>query len=72
MPCNPPKWDHEILHGLSKLMKPNKPEEYHSISNIKRGNNKTVRVIQSDVKMLLENLSPETFTNTSFLKDDKK
>lgn len=68
----PLKWDHELLQGLSKLMKPNKSEEYHSISNIKRGNNTPSRRIQRNVKRLLENLPPETFTNAGFLKNDKK
>ena len=67
MPYNPPKWNHELLQNLAKLMKPDKSEKYHSIENIKRGNNTPARIIQRDVKMLLENLPPETFINTDFL-----
>jgi len=73
MPYNPPKWDHELLQDLSKLMKPGQPKGYHSIKNIKRGNNTPSRIIQRDVKMLLENLPAETFINTGFLnRSDKK
>jgi len=55
------RWDYDLLKGLAEVMKPNKPEEYHSLENVKRGNNCSARIIQREVKMLLKNLSPETF-----------
>lgn len=55
------RWDYDLLKGLAEVMKPNKPKEYHSLENVKRGNNCPSRIIQRNVKMLLENLAPETF-----------
>jgi hypothetical protein len=55
------RWNYDLLKGLAEVMKPNKPKEYHSLENVKRGNNCPARIIQRDVKMLLKNLSPETF-----------
>ena len=55
------RWDYDRLKGIAEVMKPDKPKEYHSLENVKRGNNCPARIIQRDVKMLLKNLPLETF-----------
>lgn len=55
------KWDYELLRGISKILKPQYPDEYHSIENIKRGNNGPAEITKFYVKKLLKELPPETF-----------
>ena len=55
------RWDYALLQGLSKCLKPQKPEDYHSIKNIKKGNNGATENTKKYVIKLLKELPPETF-----------
>lgn len=65
------KWDYELLSGLSKCMKPQYPEEYHSPEQIKRHTNSPVRIIQQTVKEMLRTLPPEVFIGRMEKQDGK-
>lgn len=56
-----PKWDNDLLQGLSKAMKPQLSDEYHSEKNIVAGRNCPARIIKETVKELLSILPAETF-----------
>ncbi len=49
------RWNNELLADLSRLMKPDKPKNYHTAKMIKRNANVPARIIKQNVKMLIEN-----------------